>query len=113
MSILTTSEPKRIRRTTEERIAVIDAKISSINQNIEELKSKKQASVISFDEKIAAAQARIKGLEIKKNEILTPKQPRKPRKTKKQKIQEILKEAQKSGMKPEEIAERLGLNLSE
>ena len=60
-----------------------------------------------------AAQERIKVLEGKKQEILAPKPPRKPRKTKKQKIQEILKEAQKNGMKPEEIAEKLGINLSE
>ena len=104
---------KRIRRTPEERIAEIDAKIGAVNQSIEELEAKKHAAAASFDEKIAAAQERIKGLEAKKQEILSPKPPRKPRKTKKQKIQEILKEAQKSGMKPEEIAERLGVSLSE
>ena len=107
------SNTKRVRRTPEERIAEVDAKIEILNQSIVDLETKKQASMTSFDEKIAAVQERIKGLESKKQEILTPKPPRKPRKTKKQKIQEILKEAQKSGMKPEEIAERLGINLSE
>lgn len=107
------NETKRVRRTPEERIAEIDAKIRAVSQSIEDLEAKKQAAVASFDEKIAAAQERIKGLEAKKQEILAPKPPRKPRKTKKQKIQEILKEAQKNGMKPEEIAERLGVTLSE
>lgn len=107
------SNAKRVRRTPEERIAEVDAKIEILNQSIADLESKKQASLTSFDEKIAAVQERIKGLESKKQEILTPKPRRKPRKTKKQKIQEILKEAQKSGMKPEEIAERLGIHLSE
>ena len=32
---------------------------------------------------------------------------------KKQKIQEILTQASKSGLKPEEIADRLGVSLSE
>lgn len=69
--------------------------------------------VASFDDKVAAAEKRIKSLEAKKSEILAPKPPRKPRKTKKQKIQEILKEAQKKGLKPEEIAERLGISIQE
>lgn len=107
------SETKRVRRTLEERAAEIDSKIGVITQSIEGLEAKKQSAIASFDEKIAAAQERIKVLEGKKQEILAPKPPRKPRKTKKQKIQEILKEAQKSGMKPEEIAEKLGINLSE
>ena len=107
------SETKRVRRTPEERAAEIDSKIGVINQSIEELEAKKQAAIASFDEKIAAAQERIKVLERKEQEILPPKPPRKPRKTKKQKIQEILEEAEKNGMKPEEIAEKLGINLSE
>lgn len=111
--LMSENETKRVRRTPEERIAEIDAKIGAVSQSIEDLEAKKQAAIASFDEKIAAAQERIKGLEAKKQEILTPKPPRKPRKTKKQKIQEILKEAQKSGMKPEEIAERLGVTLTE
>ena len=46
---------KRIRRTPEERIAEIDAKIGAVNQSIEELEAKKHAAAASFDEKIAAA----------------------------------------------------------
>ena len=49
-------------------------------------------------------------VEAKKAEILAPKK-RKPRKTKKQKLEAILKQAQKAGLKPEEIAERLGVTL--
>ena len=52
-------------------------------------------------------------LEEKKAAILAPKPPRKPRKTKKQKIADILKKAQKSGMKPDEIAVALGIELEE
>ena len=52
-------------------------------------------------------------LEEKKAAILAPKPPRKPRKTKKQKIADILKKAQKSGMKPDEIAAALGIEMEE
>ena len=45
--------------------------------------------------------------------ILVQKPPHKPRKTKKQKIADILKKAQKSGMKPDEIAVALGIELEE
>ena len=101
---------KRPRRTPQERASEIDEKIAMINNSIEELESKKQAAVTSFDEKIAAAQEKIKVLEGKKADILNPKPPRK---TKKQKIQEIMKRAQKNGMKPEEIAERLGIAMED
>ena len=79
---------KRIRRSPQERAAEMDGLIEKQNQLIKELESKK-------------------------NGILSPKTAKKPRRTKKQKIQEILKEAQKQGMKPEEIAERLGLSPEE
>ena len=52
-------------------------------------------------------------LEQQKKDVLAPKPPRKPRKTKKQKIQELIQTASKSGLKPEEIAERLGLAQTE
>ena len=56
---------------------------------------------------------RIAALEQKKQDILAPKPPRKPRKTKKQKIQALIQSASKSGLKPEEIAQRLGLDQPE
>lgn len=58
-------------------------------------------------------QARIKELDKQKAAILAPKPPRKPRKTKKEKIQDLMKQAQRAGLKPEEIAERLGLTIQE
>ena len=75
------SENKRARRTTEERIVEVEAKIEELNKQ--------------------------------KAAILAPKPPRKPRKTKKEKIQDLMKQAQKAGLKPEEIAERLGLTIQE
>ena len=62
---------------------------------------------------IETVRVKIAGLEEKKAAILAPKPPRKPRKTKKQKIADILKKAQKSGMKPDEIAVALGIELEE
>lgn len=104
---------KRIRRTPQERAAEIDTLIQKQNHLIEDLEERKKAAVVNFDEKIASVQARIKELESKKAGILAPKTAKKPRKSRKQKIQEILKEAQKQGMKPEEIADRLGLKVED
>lgn len=103
---------KRPRRTVEQRIAEIDALISKLEQGIIDLQAKQQESIRVFDGKIASAQDKIKSLKQKRENVLAPKLPRKRRKTKKQKIQEIVKQAQKT-MKPEEIAERLGLELQE
>lgn len=44
--------------------------------------------------------------------MLSPKK-RKPRKSKAERIRELVKQAQKSGMKLDEIAEKLGMPLSE
>ena len=103
------AEKKRVRRSAEHRAAETDAKIAELHTSVEQLETKKKAAA-AFDEKIASVQARIKALEAKKAEILAPKK-RKPRKTKKQKLEAILKQAQKAGLKPEEIAERLGVTL--
>lgn len=109
------TEKKRTRRSVEERIAEVDAKIEVVNQSIAELEAKKQAAIASYDGKIGAAQERIQSLKSKKAAILAPKPKikRKPWKTKKQMIQDIMKQAQKAGMKPQEIAERLGLPIEE
>lgn len=104
------AEKKRVRRSAEQRAAETDAKIAELHTSVEQLETKKKAAAAAFDEKIASVQARIKTLEAKKAEILAPKK-RKPRKTKKQKLEAILKQAQKAGLKPEEIAERLGVTL--
>lgn len=104
---------KRVRRTPEQRAAEIDSKIAKANEAVTALLEKKDASVAAFDEKIAALQARIAEYQKQKEAILAPKPPRKPRKTKKQRITEIVTAAQKSGMDLKEIAEKLGVDLSE
>ncbi len=104
---------KRTRRTPQQLADDIDAKIQKLNQDIEELEAKRDAANADFDAKVAAVKDRIAALEQKKEDLLKPKPPRKPRKTKKQKIQEIINLASKSGLKPEEIAERLGVGQTE
>ena len=104
------SVTKRPHRTPEERAAEIDAQIAKMKASISEIESKKQSAISAFDEKIKAIQEKIKSLEQKKNDTLFPKPPKK---TKKQKIQAILNKAQKNGMKPEEIAERLEISLED
>ncbi len=102
------SETKRVRRTAQQRAADIDTQIAELESSIARIEDRKQAAVAEFDRKINTVRDRIAGLREKQEALLTPK-PRKPRKTKKEKIAEILKQAQKSGMKPEEIAEKLGI----
>ena len=104
---------KRVRRTAEERIAEIDAKIEECGSQIKVIEAKKQEAIAAFDVRISKIQARIKELDKQKAAILAPKPSRKPRKTKKQRIQDLMKQAQKAGLKPEEIAERLGLTIQE
>lgn len=107
------TENKRAHRTTEERIAEVDTKIEELNKQIQNIEEKKQEAVTAYNDRIAKVMDRIKGLEKQKAAILAPKPPRKPRKTKKQKIQDLMKQAQKVGLKPEEIAERLGLTIQD
>ena len=107
------SENKRTRRTTEERIAEVEAKIEELNKQIQNMEEKKQEAVTTYNGRIAKVMDRIKALEKQKAAILAPKPPRKPRKTKKEKIQDLMKQAQKAGLKPEEIAERLGLTIQD
>ena len=104
---------RRPRRTAEQRAADIDAKIQKLNEDLEGVEVKRAAAMQEFDAKAATVKERIEALERQKMEILAPKPPRKPRKTKKQKIQELIQSASKSGLKPEEIAERLGLAQTE
>ena len=113
MIYMSDTEKKRVRRTTEERIAEVNAKIEELNGQIQSLEEKKQEAVTAYNDRIAKVMDRIKGLEKQKAAILAPKPPRKPRKTKKEKIQDLMKQAQRAGLKPEEIAERLGLTIQE
>ena len=104
---------RRPRRTVEQKAADIDARIQKLNEDLEGIEEKRIAANQEFDTKAAAVKERIAALEQQKKDILAPKPPRKPRKTKKQKIQELIQSASKSGLKPEEIAERLGLAQTE
>ena len=104
---------KRTRRTPEQMIEEIEAKMQKLTQEIEAIEEKRMATNQEFDQKVEAVKGKIATMEQRKKEILAPKPPRKPRKTKKQKIAEIVKQAQKSGMKPEQIAEALGVNIED
>ena len=106
------AEQKRVRRTPEQIAADIDGQISKLVENIRGLEEKKIAACAEFDAKIAAVQEKAAKLAERKKEVLSPKK-RKPRKSKAERIRELVKQAQKSGMKLDEIAEKLGMPLSE
>ncbi len=106
------SEEKRVRRTSEQIAADIDAQIEKLHGSIGELESRKSDSVREFDEKIDRVKARIEKLSEKKKSLFTPKK-RKPRKKKTDQIKELIRQAQKSGMKLDEIAEKLGVEMGE
>ena len=100
------SEEKRVRRTPEQIAADLDVQIEKLKDSILELENKKAASVTEFDNKIAAVKEKIAKLEAKKKDVLTPKK-RKPRKSKADQIKLLVRQAQKSGMKLDEIADKL------
>ena len=104
---------KRTRRTPQQMAEAVDRKIEKLNQELESLAAKRDAANEDFDKKETAVKEQIAALEHKKKDILAPKPQRKPRKTKKQKIQDLIKSASKAGLKPEEIAQRLGLDQPE
>ena len=104
------SEEKRVRRTPEQIAADLDVQIEKLKDSILELENKKAASATEFDNKIAAE--KIAKLEAKKKDVLTPKK-RKPRKSKADQIKLLVRQAQKSGMKLDEIADKLGMALPE
>lgn len=106
------SEQKRIRRTAEQIAADLDLTIAGLRNSIVEIEEKKAACIASYDEKIEAVKLRIQKLEDKKKDVLAPKK-RKPRKSKTAQIKELVKQAAKSGLKLEDIAEKLGVPLAE
>ena len=99
---------KRTRRTPQQKADEMEAKIQKLQQSLEALEERRAAASEEFDQREAAIKSRIAELEKKKKSVFAPK-TRKPRRTKKQKIQDLIKSASKSGLKPEEIAPRLGL----
>ena len=91
-------------------ILEIDEKIEKFEQSLVELDDKRAEAMIAFDEKEANLRDKIQQLQLKKEDILSPKPIKRTRKSKKQKIADLVKLANKSGLKPEEIAERLGID---
>lgn len=106
------AEEKRIRRTTEQIVADIESQIGELTTSIEGIESKKAESAAAYDEKIAKVNARIDGLLEKKKNLMAPKK-RKRRRSKATQIKSIIKSAQKSGLKVQDIAEKLGVELSQ
>lgn len=105
-------EGKRVRRTPQQMAQDLDAQMEKLNASIAELEEKKTASAAVFDGKIAAVREKIKKLEAKKKDVLAPKK-RKTRKTKAQQIKDLVRKAQKAGLKSDEIASRLGVSIEE
>ena len=105
-------EEKRVRRTPQQIAQDLDEQMEKLNASIAELEEKKAASAAVFDGKIAAVKEKIKKLEARKKDVLAPKK-RKVRKTKAQQIKDLVRKAQKAGLKPDEIASRLGVSIEE
>jgi len=103
------NQVRRPRRTLEERIADIDAKIAARCNDISALQEQKAAAVATFDEKIKKAKEKIDALEAQKKHLTAPK-PKKQRKTEKQLWEELRVRAKKAGFKPNDVAELLELN---
>lgn len=106
------AEEKRVRRTAEQIAADLDAQMEQLQETIAGIEEKKTASAAAFDDKIAAVNSKIDKLQDKKKDLLAPKK-RKPRKTKTAQIKDIIKQAQKSGLKVKDIAEKLGVEMAE
>lgn len=104
------TQAKRIRRTPQQIADDIDVKIQGLQESIDSIEAKKESAIAEFDAKIETVKQKIASLEDKKKSVLAPPKPRKPRLTKKQKMAALLKKAEQAGMKPEEMAEKLGLN---
>lgn len=106
------SEQKRVRRTSEQIANDLDLQIAELNDSIQDVEAKKAEVVEKFDAKIASINEKIRKLQARKQDLLTPKK-RVRRKTKAQQIKSLVSKAQKSGMKLNEIAEKLGVSIEE
>lgn len=103
------NQGRRPRRSLEERIADLDAKIEARYQDISVIQEQKAASAAVFDEKIEKVKEKIAVLEAQKKHLTAPK-PKKTRKTEKQLWEELRLRAKKAGLKPKEVAELLDLD---
>ena len=106
------AEEKRIRRTAEQIAADIDVQVEKLTESISEIEEKKAAACAEFDRKTQSVNEKIAKLEARKKGLFTPKK-RKPRKKKADQIKELIRQAQKSGMKLDEIAGKLGVEIAE
>lgn len=106
------AEEKRIRRSPEQIAADLDQQIETLQASITTIEEKKAAAISAYDEKIATINGRIKKLEQKKKNTLTPKK-RKPRKSKSAQIKDIVMQAKKAGLGVQEIAAKLGVSIEE
>lgn len=106
------AEEKRIRRTAEQIAADLDAQAEKLKESIFEIEEKKAAACAEYDRKIESVHEKLAKLEARKKALFTPKK-RKPRKKKADQIKELIRQAQKSGMKLDEIAGKLGVEISE
>ena len=106
------AEEKRIRRTAEQIATDLDAQMEALKESISGIEEKKAAACAEFDRKIESVNEKIAKLEARKKALFTPKK-RKPRKKKADQIKELIRQAQKSGMKLDEIADKLGVEISE
>ena len=106
-----TQQKRRTRRTPQQLVEALEVESTMLAQSIEELERKKMEMVSAYDTKISKIRDKIKTIEKKKKSLMETPKARKPRKTKKEKIQAIMKQAQKVGMQPEEIAQRLGIEM--
>lgn len=105
-------EQKRVRRTAQQILADLDEQIANLEASIDAIEEKKKAAAQEYDHKIAGVKEKIAKLETRKKSMLSPKK-RKARKSKTVQIKELVKQAQKSGLKLNEIAEKLGVPLEE
>ena len=105
-------EEKRVRRTAEQIAADLDAQVEQLMGSIDGIEEKKAAACAEYDRKIDSVREKIAKLEERKKALFTPKK-RKPRKKKADQIKELIRQAQKSGMKLDEIADKLGVEIAE
>lgn len=106
------SEEKRVRRTAEQIAADLDVQAEKLTESIAEIEERKAAACAEYDRKIEAVHEKIAKLEARKKALFAPKK-RKPRKKKADQIKELIRQAQKSGMKLDEIADKLGVEMAE
>ena len=90
----------------------MDVQIEKLKDSILELEKKKRRLPPNLITRSPLLKKKIAKLEAKKKDVLTPKK-RKPRKSKADQIKLLVRAGTKSGMKLDEIADKLGMALPE